>query len=217
MPSTWRSASASAVATAAASGQLKGSPSWGAGGAALPPSRGAATNSSWRGFGPGPAQPKDLQLAGDPPLGILEAALQTPAIGDHGVDRDAPVRDLDQEIDDAQRLHGLAERAAVDAHPLERRRFELEADLARRCARRRPRIVALADRLRQALQTPLLILGGIERGLQAFHCPPVRLQALGFGGVARQRGLGGGGRLGVVLRCTSVARRAWRRPCSSWA
>ena len=184
----------------------------------MPPRRGVGHKRELQlaGFGPGRAQSKDLQLAGDPALGVLEAALQTPAIGDHGVDLDAPhVRDRDlQGIDDAQRPPGLVERAAVDAHPLQRRRFELEADLARRGAQRRPRIVALADRLRQALQSALLVLGGIERGLQALHF--ARLlgrKPLGFGGVARQRGLGGGGRLGVVLRCQrAFARRPGGAP-----
>ena len=42
-------------------------------------------------------------------------------------------------------------------------------------------------------------------------CPPVRPQALGLGGVAGQRGLGGG-RSASCSAARSAARRAWRRP-----
>ena len=62
---------------------------------------------------------------------------------------------------------GRAERPAIDPHPLERRRLELERDLARRRAQRRPAVVALPDRLRQALQAAAMALGLLERRLQA--------------------------------------------------
>jgi hypothetical protein len=91
---------------------------------------------------------------------------------------------------------------AVDPHPFERLRFELEADLASRSSERRPSVVALADRLCQALQAPLAILGRIERRLQAFRL--ARLfggETFGLGCGASQLSVGSGRRLALLLRC----------------
>ena len=123
------------------------------------------------GFGVRRAQPEHLELAGDPSLGVVDAGLQAPVVLDHRTDLDAAhVRNLDvQRLDDAQPPAGHVERAAVHAHPPPRLRLELEAHLARHRAQRRPAVVALADRLRQALQSALLVFAGIERGLQALH------------------------------------------------
>src|SRR5690606_25875874 len=120
------------------------------------------------GLGFGPAQAEALHLARDRALRLLEAALQTPALGDPRTDHDAAhPRDLDGErIDDAQRADRRAERLAIDAHALEPRRLELEADLARRGTERRARMVALAERLQEPLQAPLPVLGRIRAGLQ---------------------------------------------------
>ena len=87
-----------------------------------------AARNFWR------TQPERLQLIRDPSLGLPQAASQTAAVGHHRADRDpADLGDLDlQRIDDSERPAGLAERPASDAHPLERRRIEIEGDLARR-------------------------------------------------------------------------------------
>ena len=140
------------------------------------------------GFGVGRAEPEHLELAGDPSLGVLHARLQAPVVRDHGADLDATdVRNLDvQRLDDAQPPAGPVERLAVHAHPPARLRLELEAHLARHRAQRRPAVVALADRLRQALQSALLVLGGIERGLQALHLA----RQLGGQPLGRRCGLG---------------------------
>src|SRR5690606_30653712 len=113
-------------------------------------------------------QPESLDLARDRALRLLEAALQTPALGDHRAHHDAAhARDLDGErIDDPQRADRLAGRLAIDAHALEPFRLELEADLARRGTERRARMVALAERLQEPLQAPLPVLGRIRAGLQ---------------------------------------------------
>jgi hypothetical protein len=141
--------------------------------------------------------------------------LEAPAIGDHRSDQDpAHVRYLDRQgIDDAQRASGFAERASVDAHALDRVRFELEADLARGCLQGGPRVVTLADRMCQALQTPVPIFGRIKRGLYAFHFARLfAREALRLGSIVGQRGLGGVRGLALVLRCKE--RGAQRLPAA---